>query len=1361
MKKNFLLLIISLVCIGSQGQVSQLSDPLINGGRIKKFSMNANCVIIANEGGLFKTTNQGQNWTEINSSFNPYSLYCNSLVSIGTDFYVLSNSIFGSGIYKSSNDGISWVPKNLDNWSAWSLGKLSNLLYALGHNWMTNEMQLYSSTDGNNWTPKAIVWSGNWPGGNCELLSFNQNKLYLRIQSNLYYTSDGNNIVPIAVNGLSVSDFSDGDIYGDALGNIYYRGDNSSIYKYNFSTQTWSDITTGKIPNDYQVLNFSVTDNAIFFTAMPSAAPIKLYKSIDQGVTFNELASTGLSVAMVENIIEFGTNTFIGNDLYDQVLLSTDGGESWSIITNQYIASFAGNIRNAGDSLFYIRGNKGVIASADLGLNWFQVNNGIPDFGGGIAYFASQLTAVRDTLFSFVQPDPFSNNLSLYKSTNLGSSWSSYPISAPYNAGSKYTFAGKCDSLLFVNYKNGDNSYSLIYTPDYGTTWYKPNSQNSGNPFFVKGSKDHLFAFNGTEDRDFSNIFRANSFGMSFSTLSTTINQNIVIKRVINENGNRAEPVMDCDVSNNKAIFVVRDNTNNTTYKLFSYNTNSQLWSEINTQGLPSNYIANYVKCIDNNVWLLATNFGLYKSTNGGQSWLITHNPEQWKKGIEVNSMEKIGSKVFMGTISNGIWVVDLSIPFALPNNKSAFFDGIQDRIRVLDTNKLNPDANPLAYKISGTSITLEAWIFPMDLPASNQNRVIIMRPCNNGFGIDPYQSFQLSILGNAPFSHEPRIGISITDGIHATFTGYEVFVEDTADVKVGEWTHVAGTYDGTNVKLYINGVLANQLPLNVSMGTGSSGLYIGGASFPNGYFKGLIDEVRLWNTVRSGSEIQTEMDETLIGNESGLAGYWPMEETYITSGGAIAVVDKTTNHNDLQVQYDAKLLDLPSGSDVIIPTTNVILSKNQAIPGEPFAAKFTTDGWPSPVINIMEKPAGLTQVGDSIFWTPSASQYWIEKVSTKISDKDNTILNDFYIESEAMEAAQNQLKLDVGNHGRLGAYSNYGKGMLYKTLNGLFSGGFSLVDRNNVKFAGGLYTWAPFCPNEGFSTTTSRFVGFNAFKTSFNDSWESNNRIGVNILETVHSSSTAGDDKYAIIEYELFNISGNIIDDLFAQLNADFDIGTTNQNLGGYDPVTETIYMYESGGANNPYYYGFTPLNCTVSGAAVFNVDANFIRTIQPLTTIEPNPTTPKNYRCQLSSGPYNINNGETKTIAYAIFAGDNLNDIKNSATRAKQVYVSNPPTTIPKITDNQYDGLKLRQNFPNPFQQSTQINYTVGKQGKVSVKIYNIEGKLIETLVDEIKSTGNYSMRFNAVNITSGIYYYQLQTDNYVITKKMVLMK
>ncbi len=121
---------------------------------------------------------------------------------------------------------------------------------------------------------------------------------------------------------------------------------------------------------------------------------------------------------------------------------------------------------------------------------------------------------------------------------------------------------------------------------------------------------------------------------------------------------------MDFDAANNKAIFAVTDrawgNYNIGLDRLYLYNITSNAWSVISTTGLPANYLANCIKYIGNNVWLLATNVGLYKSTNAGVTWTIAHNASNWQKGIVINSIETIGNKAFLGTLANGVWVSDL-----------------------------------------------------------------------------------------------------------------------------------------------------------------------------------------------------------------------------------------------------------------------------------------------------------------------------------------------------------------------------------------------------------------------------------------------------------------------------------------------------------------------------------------------------------------------------------------------------------------------------------------------------------------------------------------------------------------------------
>ncbi len=591
-------------------------------------------------------------------------------------------------------------------------------------------------------------------------------------------------------------------------------------------------------------------------------------------------------------------------------------------------------------------------------------------------------------------------------------------------------------------------------------------------------------------------------------------------------------------------------------------------------------------------------------------------------------------------------------------NRKSAYFDG-NARIRVVDTDPANPSANPSAYQISGTAITLEAWIYPMAVPTGNNSEYIVARPSNNGFGIDPFETFALMIYGDPVDVHQPRIGVEISDGTHSVGTGHDHFLHDPNPVNVGAWTHVAATYDGSNIKLYINGSLVNQVSFNIPLGTGSTGLYIGGAA--TGYFKGMIDEVRLWNIARSQSDIQATMNTTLYGNETGLAGYWSMDSVYSASGG-LATVDGTSNHNDLYMQFNAKLLDFPKGSAVQIPATNVIAAPDYAETKDSYKAQLQTDGWPEPSFNVSHMPSGMSAVGDSLFWQPTENQYGNFPVIVTATQSFSSLVDTVNIFSEILRSVQNQVTTDITHRGKLGAIGYYGnRGVVYKGKNGLFAGDFSLVDRASNKFAGGLYSSGnnSFQAASGFTNVTSRFHGFTALKTSFTDSLETN-RIGVRVFQTAYASSDTGNDKYTIIEYRIVNESGSPITDLFAQLSMDFDIGLAGNDWGGYDSLLQMSYGYEVGGANNPAYYAVSLLNKTASGAALLlnGQDPNFFRSTANLTNFVQPPATAADTRNQISTGPFAIAARDTLTVAFAVIAGDNLNDISTSASRARQVY-------------------------------------------------------------------------------------------------------
>jgi hypothetical protein len=85
----------------------------------------------------------------------------------------------------------------------------------------------------------------------------------------------------------------------------------------------------------------------------------------------------------------------------------------------------------------------------------------------------------------------------------------------------------------------------------------------------------------------------------------------------------------------------------------------------------------------------------------------------------------------------------------------------------------------------------------------------------------------------------------------------------------------------------------------------------------------------------------------------------------------------------------------------------------------------------------------------------------------------------------------------------------------------------------------------------------------------------------------------------------------------------------------------------------------------------------------------------------------------------------------------------------------------IKLYQNFPNPFNPTTNISYSISQPGIVSIIVYDILGRKVATLLNEEKNTGNYSIDFDGVALSSGIYFYQLKVNDFIETKKMVLLR
>ena len=150
------------------------------------------------------------------------------------------------------------------------------------------------------------------------------------------------------------------------------------------------------------------------------------------------------------------------------------------------------------------------------------------------------------------------------------------------------------------------------------------------------------------------------------------------------------------------------------------------------------------------------------------------------------------------------------------------------------------------------------------------------------------------------------------------------------------------------------------------------------------------------------------------------------------------------------------------------------------------------------------------------------------------------------------------------------------------------------------------------------------------------------------------------------------------------------------------------------------------------------------------------------------MGSGPITMAPGDTQEVVIAIIATrgtsnlQSVAELKNTAKIVQYFYDNYIPETVnvnylPPLPEYYY----LGQNYPNPFNPTTQINYELPVSGLVTLKVFDILGREIATLVNEEKQAGKYQVEFSANNLSSGIYFYTLTSRAYFRTKKMVVIK
>lgn len=240
------------------------------------------------------------------------------------------------------------------------------------------------------------------------------------------------------------------------------------------------------------------------------------------------------------------------------------------------------------------------------------------------------------------------------------------------------------------------------------------------------------------------------------------------------------------------------------------------------------------------------------------------------------------------------------------------------------------------------------------------------------------------------------------------------------------------------------------------------------------------------------------------------------------------------------------------------------------------------------------------------------------------------------------------------------------------------------------------------------------------------------------------------------------------------------FHIENTSSNVQmttttSYDPA-ETVYQLpltfgaswtDTGDRNIESEVGGYTSNSTEGYSITKTVDAWGTLTM-------PNGTTKDVLRITVESDFTTTTSGTSETthnVYYEFISKDGLyvevnsedyNQPQNGAIRVVDIsWHYAPNTTGVEKKKELAKGFSLEQNYPNPFNPTTNIEYSIPKQAHVTLKVYDVLGNEVATLVNRELSAGVYNSKFDGSKLSSGIYFYTLSADNFIETKKLLLVK
>jgi len=687
MKKFCTAIVLLSVFISLHAQWTQLKNELLSSTRFEGIVYTGTSVLIANEGGIFRSTDNGLTW----------NLSVNGLDTLNTGAWDITrissrNEIWitGNGVYKSTDDGLTWNRATLTGIAqyGWSnnISRIGNKLVIIYSHWnqtlSRTETHLCYSDNGVSWSYGALLSTGdqfNWQLIEDE----NENILYFigsitgSDPKQLWFTTDALtvNLHPSAGLPSGVNMYGRSFAVDPQGNNLFFRDESGGkYYRYNKLTSTWEEKMNGiggsgwtvAMVFDIHALGSHTFGAAYLFNALSEVA-VKLYYSSDAGDNWLPVADPGIDFPFFEGqMIIAGNTRIIGNYFGSDVCYSDDTGQTWTKVNSIFSGEFDDLSALPSGNLFTttIDQSQGLLRSTDNGATWEPRNGNLDNFAG--IYFIEDLMAAGNALYLTSALDPSGEKLYLFKSTDEGATWTKLTSTpdVPF-----ILFAGRNGANPICYFGDGEGNGTIQMTTDGGSSWV--NLTPAIGPLGltkiqgIKGNGSIMMLFGEKAGR--TRIYMSNNNGVSFIDITSNLDA-INLQILISDKGDNDKiPSSISSFSSDGTAFYVAAINNNYPFEVNFYRLNEAMtgWIITGTEGIefPYSYVNWQSLKHNSGVWYFVNPAGVYASIDNCTTWKRIWKNEGFQKGIRTTSSAITPYGIFVGTSGTGIWRAPLTQP--------------------------------------------------------------------------------------------------------------------------------------------------------------------------------------------------------------------------------------------------------------------------------------------------------------------------------------------------------------------------------------------------------------------------------------------------------------------------------------------------------------------------------------------------------------------------------------------------------------------------------------------------------------------------------------------------------------------------